>query len=118
MTPLQIALRYMELLHAIRAGRLNAEELYSVCASDMQFITSAYQLNSAKEYIELLKINEPKPFSFSLLYSFENTDSATLVYYFSQENIRAYMSQTFEVKGEKIISTILIYDSAVFVEKK
>lgn len=117
MNALQLALRFLTLLQENRMGKLDAEQLYSLCAKDMTFTTPAYNFHNAKDYIESLKLNPPSPFSFSLLHSFEATNSATLIYYFSNANTATYMSQTFEVEKEKIVSILLIYDSAVFQKK-
>jgi len=110
MKPLILALRYMDILYNKKEPHLLMEILDERCA----FSGPLYHFHSAADYIDSLKKNPPDGFGFDLIRSYEDENTACLVYQFHKPGIRTPMAQFFEVRNDKILKILLIFDSALF----
>ena len=110
MSPLDLALKYME---AIFSGR-NIEELAQLLSENFNFSGPLYKFDSAEEYIKSLKADPPEGFKYKLIKSFQNESSACLIYEFSKPGICVPMAQLFEIKNSKICNVLLIFDTEQF----
>ena len=114
MTPLELALRYMEIFFS---GH-NLDRLEDILHEDCQFRGPFYQFNSARDYIDSLESDPPVDCGYKIIHSFEQGDVVNLVYYFSKPGVSTIMSQLFQVNENKITSIVLIFDSAAFSGKE
>lgn len=108
MTPLNLALKYMEAVF----NNGNIDELKEILADDLRFSGPFYEFNSAIEYIDFLNADPPVGFRYELIESFENETSVCLVYQFMKDRVSTPMSQTFKIRDGKISSILLLFDSA------
>lgn len=111
MSPLKIALTYMEIFFS---GK-NMERLYDILADDLIFEGPFYQFHSAQEYIDSLVSAPPIDCEYKLLKSFANGNSVNLLYTFSKPGISTPMSQWFEICDGKISKILLIFDTGKFM---
>lgn len=110
MTPLDVALRYMEIFYS---GQ-ELERLDAIMADDLRFEGPFFRFDSAHDYISSLLSDPPVGCEYRLLYSFEEGPMVNLIYEFSKPNIHTTMSQLFEVQDGKITFVRLIFDSGAF----
>ena len=112
MKPLELANRYMKILFSGKElMRLN-----NILAGDCKFVGPLYQFNSAQDYIDSLIENPPIDFEFEILSSYEDKNSACLVYKFTKPGISTTMVQTFEILDNKICEIKLIFDTKPFTD--
>ncbi|MFQ5508804.1 MAG: nuclear transport factor 2 family protein [Leptospirillia bacterium] len=110
MSPLKLARRYMELVFA--GDDMNA--LRDLITDDFIFRGPLYRYDSADEYIDAMRSNPLEGAGYTILQGFENDTAACLVYQFTKPGISTPMAQWFEVRGGRIQSVRLIFDSAPF----
>ena len=110
MTPLDIALRYMEVFFA--GGDIEA--LRPLLADDFRFEGPFYTFDSADAYIDALKADPPEDFAYTLINVYEGPSSACLIFEFSKPGIRIPMAQLFEIKDDRINKVLLIFDTGAF----
>ena len=110
MTPLDIALRYMDIFYS---GQ-ELERLDAIMADEMCFEGPFFRFDSAHDYITSLLSDPPVGCEYQLLHTFEKGPMVNLIYEFSKPSIHTIMSQLFEVQEEKITSVRLIFDSGAF----
>lgn len=101
---------YMEIFFS---GR-DLDRLYSIVADDLRFTGPLYHFASAREYVESLKADPPVDCHYELRHTFEHGPWVNLIYEFFKPTVRADMSQLFEVRDEKIIRILLIFDTGRF----
>lgn len=109
MSPIELALKYMEIFYS---GKV--DELSGLLADDLTFIGPLYEFNTAEAYIQSLKSSPPEGMEYKLIRLYESGVSACLVYQFTKPGISVPMAQMFEVKGGKISRIILIFDTGPF----
>ena len=105
-----MALRYLNIFYS---GE-NIGHLNDVLAEDLSFSGPLYKFNTAKDYINSLKKDPPRGMSYQIIKSFEDKNSACIIYKFYKGNISTTMAQIFEVKDEKISKINLIFDTKAF----
>ena len=110
MTPLDVALQYMDIFYS---GR-ELERLYAIMADGLRFEGPFFRFDSAHDYVASLLSDPPVGCEYQLLHAFEKGPLVNLIYEFSKPNIRTTMSQLFEVRDGKITSVRLIFDSGAF----
>ena len=110
MTPIELALKYMELIFT----NGQPSRLHDILAEDMQFRGPFYHFNKANDYINSLKMDPPENFKYEMIKSYSDETSSCLVYHFSKPGISTIMSQLFEVRSNKITRILLVFDSQVF----
>lgn len=110
MEPLRLAIQYMEIFF----GSSPIDSLAEILSEDCSFKGPFYEFDSAKAYIESLKSDPPVNVSYQVVDSFENEESACLIYEFYKPGFSTVMSQAFKVTDGKIASILLIFDTAAF----
>lgn len=113
MTPLKLALSYMEIFFS----GMDLDRLGDILHEDCRFHGPFYQFESAQQYIESLKVDPPVDCRYQIIHTFEQDNVVNLIYYFSKPGVSTIMSQLFEVLDNKITSIVLIFDSAAFAGK-
>ena len=113
MTPLELAFRYMEIFFS---GK-DLARLLDILHEGCQFQGPFYQFSSATEYIISLEADPPVDCSYKIIHSFEQSNVVNLIYEFSKPGVSTTMSQLFEMHDNKIISIVLIFDSAAFTSE-
>jgi len=110
MKPLELAYKYMEILFSDK----DMDHLKTILTNDCKFVGPFYQFNSAVDYINSLVKDPPVDFEYEIITSYEDDNSACLIYKFSKPGISTTMAQLFEVSGNKIYRIQLIFDTAPF----
>ncbi|WP_346755116.1 hypothetical protein [Splendidivirga corallicola] len=110
MTPLQLALKYMDIVFS----NGDMMQLKGILAQDLVFNGPFHQSNTAKDYIDSMVEAPPEDFEYKLIQSFETASSACLIYEFIKPGVSTTMAQVFEIKNDKIIEIQLIFDTAAF----
>ena len=110
MKPLQFALKYMDIFYS---GK-DLERLKDILAEDLSFTGPLSTFSSAEDYINSLIKDPPKGMKYEIIKSYEDKNSACIIYQFNKENISTIMAQLFEVKDEKISKIDLIFDTNAF----
>jgi hypothetical protein len=110
MKPLELALKYMEIF----CSGKNLERLYEMFSYDLKFEGPLYTFDSAFDYVQSLINDPPTDSEYKIIEIFEKKNSVNLIYEFKKYNISTIMSQYFEIKNNKIIKIILIFDSVKF----
>lgn len=110
MTPLQLALKYMDIFYGEKDPLLLKDILHEDLIFDGPFV----KFNSAKDYIDSLLEAPPKNMSFEIIESFENETSACLIYTFTKGEIKSKMSQLFKIKHGKISRILLVFNTKDF----
>ena len=110
MTPLQLALKYMDIVFS----NGDMMQLKEILAEDLSFKGPFHQFSTAKEYIDSMVEAPPEGFEYKLIQSFETTSSTCLIYEFIKPGVSTTMAQVFEIESNKIIKIQLIFDSAAF----
>ncbi|MHA1988712.1 MAG: nuclear transport factor 2 family protein [Promethearchaeota archaeon] len=107
MKPLDLALLYMQIFYSEK----DVKELREISAKDLTFIGPLYKYNSAQDYINSLIEDPPGRTKYEIVKSFEDENSACLIYQFSKEGVSVPMAQMFEVENDKIKKINLIFDT-------
>ena len=110
MTPLDIALRYMEVFFS----GTNMDALRPLLADDFRFEGPFYTYDSADDYINALKADPPEDFAYTLINAYEGPSSVCLVFEFAKPGIRIPMVQLFELDNGRIRKVLLIFDTGAF----
>lgn len=111
MTSLELATRFMEIFYSGEPP----ENLKKICSQDMTFEGPMYQLSNLEDYIQSLNESPPDGMQYQILKSYEDENSACLIYIFERGTIETVMSQLFIIKEGKINHIQLIFDSHQFV---
>lgn len=110
MKPLDLANQYMKIF--FESG--SVEPLSNILSDDFTFTGPFYQFHSARAYIDALKSDPPESMSYRIIESYENENSACLIYEFIKPGISTLMSQIFTISNGKISDIKLIFDASVF----
>lgn len=110
MKPLELALKYLEIFFS--GG--NLDELKNLFADNLSFIGPLYKFSTADNYINSLKENPSKGMKCEIIRSFENENSACVVYQLQKENVSTPMAQLFDTENGKLNKIVLIFDSKDF----
>ena len=110
MRPLDLVIKYMDIFY----GEKDPLLLKNIFFFFFIFKGPFFKFNSAKDYIDSLLEAPPKDMSYKIIESFENENSACLIYSFTKGNVKSKMSQLFKVKDEKISEIILIFNTKDF----
>lgn len=110
MKPLEFAYKYMEILFSDK----DINQLKNILTNDCRFVGPLYQFNSAQDYINSLIEEPPIDFEYEIIKSYEDDNSACLIYKFSKPGISTTMAQLFEASENKICRIQLIFDSKPF----
>ena len=110
MSALRLANRYMEIFYSGQSLHRLAELF------DESFIFEGpfYRFDNANDYLASLHASPPAKFNYDIIQSYQNANSACLVYRFSKPGIETIMAQVFEMNNNRICRIRLIFDSAVF----
>lgn len=110
MSPLDLALQYMEIVYSGRdLARLNR-----ILSADLIFEGPFFRADTAREYIDSLLADPPDAFEYEILHAFESGGSANLIYEFSKPGVLTPMSQLFDIVDGRIARILLIFDSDAF----
>lgn len=90
------------------------DSLADILSENFTFKGPFYTFDSAEAYLESLKTDPPEGMTYNLIESYENDNSACLIYLFTKQNVSTVMSQTFKVASGKIADILLVFDSADF----
>lgn len=110
MKPLDIAMKYMEVLFS---GK-NMEELRPLLSDNFTFQGPLYSFSNPNDYVAALEKDPPDGFQYQILQTFETGSVVCLVYEFNKPGISTTMVQVFKITNGKIESIILIFDTAAF----
>lgn len=110
MSPLDVALRYMEIFFS---GR-NLERLHEILGDPFEFTGPLYRFDSARAYVESLQADPPEGFAYRLLQTFADGGRVNLIYQFSKPGVETVMSQFFQIRDGRIARTLLIFDTGPF----
>ena len=110
MKPMELALKYLEIFFS---GE-NLDDMNNLFTDDLTFDGPLYKFSSADNYINSLKKDPPKGMKYKIIKSFENKNSACVIYQFTKENVSTPMAQLFETENGKIRGIVLIFDSKDF----
>ena len=110
MTPLQLALRYLEIF----CSGKSVEALHELFTDDLVFRGPFHSSDSAKAYLDALRSDPPEAAEFELLHSYEDATSACLIYQYSKPGVSIPMAQMFKIRDGKICEILLIFDTRLF----
>lgn len=110
MTPIELALRYLEIFFS---GN-DLEALRPLFADDLIFEGPFFTFSSADAYLDSLRDDPPAGMAYELLATFERASSVCLIYRFSKPGVQTPMAQWFEIQGEVIRKIVLIFDTGAF----
>ena len=110
MTPLELALRYMDIFFS---GR-DLARLHDILAADLRFRGPFHRFETARDYVESLVASPPVQCSYHMLHTFEHERHAQLTYEFIKPGVRTPMAQLFETRDARIVEMVLVFDSAAF----
>ena len=110
MKPLDLALRYMEIIYSEEGP----QALKEILAEDVRFEGPFFEFDTADDYIAAMEKYPPKDFQYDLVHSYEDQNSACLIYHFTKPGVKTPMMQFFEVDNQRITRILLIFDSAPF----
>jgi len=110
LTPIDLAYRFLDIFFS---GR-DFDRLFDILADDLKFSGPFCEFTSAQEYVASIEVQPPIECTYQVLYVFEGASVVNLIYEFSKPETQAKISQLFEVKDGKIVTILLIFDSAQF----
>ena len=110
--PLDLALRYMEIFYT---GE-KIDKLNEILDEDLYFTGPLFKFDSAEDYINSLKKDPPEGMNYEIIKSFEDENSACIIYRFFKGIISTKMVQLFEVKDDKINKIILVFDTKTLMQ--
>ncbi len=111
MSPLELALKYMEIVFDDK----NVGALRPLLDRDCRFKGPFYEFDTAEGYIQSLESDPPEGFEYTILRAFESESAACLIYQFSKPGISVPMAQVFEMSEGKISKILLIFDTRTFI---
>jgi len=114
MSPLNLALNYMKIVYTSE----DYDQLNNVLNQECLFSGPLYTFSSAQSYINSLKKDPPVDFKYEIINSYQDENSACLIYNFRKPGIETTMAQVFEVSQNKITSIQLIFDVTPFLDGK
>lgn len=114
MNPLNLALKYMQIVYKSE----DYDQLNEILREDCIFSGSLYTFNSAQSYIDSLKKDPPNDFKYEIVNSYQDNNSACLIYNFRKPGIKTKMAQVFEISQNKITTIQLIFDVTPFLNNK
>ncbi len=109
MTPLDLALRY---LNAFYAGDLAT--LRPLLDEHLAFEGPWARYDTAADYLAALEEDPPSGMSCTLLETFASETTACVLYRFEKGPVRTPMAQWFETDGTHITRILLIFDTGAF----
>ena len=95
-------------------GGRDLDELYAIFGQEFRFDGPFYSFESASRYVESLKADPPVGCAYELCKAFEDGNVVNLIYDFIKDDIRTPMSQLFEIRDNRIVNILLIFDTAKF----
>ncbi len=110
MKPLELASKYLEIFFS---GK-NLDDLKNLFADNLTFNGPFYKFSSADDYINSLKKDPPKGMKHEIIKSFEDKNSACVIYKFKKGNVSTPMAQLFETENGKLSKMVLIFNSKDF----
>jgi hypothetical protein len=110
MNPIQLANEYMEIFFS---GK-DLNRLEKILHKECKFTGPFYQFRTSREYIDQLKKDPPNDFNYEIIKSYQDENSACLIYKFIKPLINTFMAQIFEVSENRITSIKLIFDTRIF----
>lgn len=108
--PIDLAESYMKSFF----GQAPLQMMHALFAADLEFEGPFYRSSSAKEYIDRLKEDPPTDVHYVMEKTYEDENSACLVYLFSKPGVETRMVQTFEIADDKIRKIKLVFDTNAF----
>jgi len=90
--------------------------LNEILAEHLLFEGPLFKFNSAEEYINSLKKDPPEGMNYEIIKSFEDENSAFLIYNFQKGNVSTTMAQLFQVEDEMISKINLVFDTNAFTK--
>ena len=112
MTPLELALRYIDLF--FNWTESSRSKLETILATDMRFIGPLFTADSAADYLDDLQSDPPAGMTYDIIAKFESVNEACLVYDIRKDGIHTRMAQLFQTDGNYITQIILIFDASQF----
>jgi len=109
--PFDLANHYMEIIFS---GE-NLDELHQIFSQYLSFTGLFFQFIRADDYINSLKDDPLLDFNYEIIKSFEDENSACLIYRFIKHDVETIMAQLFELKDDKISRIELIFDAINFL---
>ena len=103
-----------EYLKIIFLGK-DIERFIKLLTDDCKFNTSFHRFQYSEAYIDSLIYDFPHGFNYKIIKSFEDNNSACLIYEFSKSGISTIMAQLVEVSRDKMSSIRLIFDTKPFL---
>lgn len=110
MKPLKLAYQHMDIVFNSQDWRKLAE----ICAADLRFEGPLVQFTSLNDYLRSMISDPPENFEYRIIKTYEDEDSACLIYDFKKGPVSTTMSQLFVVRNGKISRIKLIFDSKAF----
>lgn len=108
--PLELAEKYMESFF----GRAPLEMMADLFSDDLVFEGPFQRFFSARQYMDSLLDDPPKDVHYILEKSYEDENSACMIYRFSKPGVETRMAQIFEIADQKICRMTLVFDSRAF----
>ena len=109
-TPLALAMQYLDIFYS---GE-NLHHLRNILDGRCRFTGPFIDCHSADEYVQALLSDPPASLNYTVLQTYEQLDSACVIYQFEKDDVSTPMAQLFETNGSKIKRILLIFDSAAF----
>lgn len=71
-----------------------------------------FEFRSRAEYISSLRNDPPEPATLELIHVSESSDTVLVYYAYGKSTGTITIAQLFKFKGDKIVNTLLVFDSA------
>lgn len=119
----QPVLEHNELRGSLALGRAylnllcsgaDIDELEQLFAADLVFEGPLFKCNRAQDYLERLKSDPPRDWTYRVRAAFEQGSRACLFYTFSKPGLEVPMAQLFEAEGGRLTKISLIFDATQF----
>jgi len=95
----------------------NIDGLSSLLDEEFRFKGPFIECTSKDSYIDSLRNDPPINCQIEILKTFENGEEVGIFYIFKKLNVNTPMAQYFKFYDDKIIETLLVFDSRAFAEK-
>ena len=112
MNTFEIVMKYMNILFS---GE-NLDRLLPLLSENFTFKGPLYKFENPNEYVTAMKKDPPQGFQYNILNVVENDSTVCLIYEFRKEvpKINTTMAQLFQIENKKIVSILLLFDTAPF----
>ncbi len=94
------------------------EGLSSLLSEEFRFKGPFIECTSKESYIDSLHEDPPINCQIEILKTFENGEEVGIFYTFNKPNVNTLMAQYFKFNNDKIIETLLVFDSGAFTENE